>query len=187
MVGERGFEPPTPWSRTRGLKCRAWTRIAYCARPMRDSFDRRESQRIKMSKLRNHLERSRRCIDGFSNLIGAARRGVAQESRALMNVDKAVGFESHEPWALSSRRRAVRERVTNRLVTISTLALPSHKGVGFATSRKGFCATAFGEVLARKLECLDVTQSGPDTSVQSVGRVARLSGNVRQPNHVLAN
>ena len=41
--------------------------------------------------------------------------------------------------------------------------------------------------LARKLECLDVTQSGPDAPAQSVGRVARLSGNVRQPNHVLAN
>ena len=32
-----------------------------------------------------------------------------------------------------------------------------------------------------------VTQSGPDAPAQSVGRVARLSGNVRQPNHVLAN
>jgi hypothetical protein len=31
------------------------------------------------------------------------------------------------------------------------------------------------------------TQSGPDASAQSVGRVARLSGNVRQPNHVLVN
>jgi len=31
------------------------------------------------------------------------------------------------------------------------------------------------------------TQSGPDASAQSVGRVARLSRNVRQPNHVLAN
>jgi hypothetical protein len=31
------------------------------------------------------------------------------------------------------------------------------------------------------------TQIGPDASAQSVGRVARLSGNVRQPNHVLAN
>ena len=41
--------------------------------------------------------------------------------------------------------------------------------------------------MARKLECLDVTQSGPDASAQSVGRVARLSWNVRQPNHVLAN
>ena len=30
-------------------------------------------------------------------------------------------------------------------------------------------------------------QSGPDPSAQSVGRVARLSGDVRQPNHVLAN
>jgi hypothetical protein len=30
--------------------------------------------------------------------------------------------------ALSSRRRAVRERVTNRLAPIATLALPSHKG-----------------------------------------------------------
>ena len=41
--------------------------------------------------------------------------------------------------------------------------------------------------LARKLECLDVTQSGPDAPAQSVGRVAQSSGNVRQPNHVLAN
>ena len=41
--------------------------------------------------------------------------------------------------------------------------------------------------MARKLECLDVTQSGPDASALSVGRVARLSGNVRQPNHVLGN
>jgi hypothetical protein len=32
-----------------------------------------------------------------------------------------------------------------------------------------------------------LTQSGPDASAQSVGRVARLSGNVRQPNHVLVN
>ncbi len=32
-----------------------------------------------------------------------------------------------------------------------------------------------------------MTQSGPDASAQSVGRVARLSGNVRQPNHVLGN
>jgi cytochrome P450 len=30
--------------------------------------------------------------------------------------------------ALSSRRRAVRERVTNRLAPIATLTLPSHKG-----------------------------------------------------------
>ena len=30
--------------------------------------------------------------------------------------------------ALSSRRRAVRERMTNRLAPIATLALPSHKG-----------------------------------------------------------
>jgi hypothetical protein len=30
--------------------------------------------------------------------------------------------------ALSNRRRAVRERVTNRLAPIATLALPSHKG-----------------------------------------------------------
>src|SRR6202043_321569 len=30
-------------------------------------------------------------------------------------------------------------------------------------------------------------QSGPDASAQSVERVARLSRNVRQPNHVLAN
>jgi hypothetical protein len=29
--------------------------------------------------------------------------------------------------------------------------------------------------------------SGPDAPVQSVGRVARLSGNVRQPNHLLAD
>src|SRR5208337_4990740 len=32
-----------------------------------------------------------------------------------------------------------------------------------------------------------MTQRGPDAPAQSVGRVARLSGNVRQPNHVLAN
>src|SRR6266567_5125739 len=31
------------------------------------------------------------------------------------------------------------------------------------------------------------TQSRPDDSAQSVGRVARLSRNVRQPNHVLGN
>src|SRR5664279_1973561 len=30
--------------------------------------------------------------------------------------------------AYSSKRRAVRERVTNRLAPIATLALPSHKG-----------------------------------------------------------
>ena len=30
-------------------------------------------------------------------------------------------------------------------------------------------------------------QRGPDASAPSVGRVARLSGNVRQPNHVLVN
>ena len=33
-----------------------------------------------------------------------------------------------KPGALSSRRRAVRERVTNRLAPIATLALPSPKG-----------------------------------------------------------
>jgi hypothetical protein len=32
-----------------------------------------------------------------------------------------------------------------------------------------------------------MTQSGPDAPAQSVGRVARLGGNVRQPNHVLGN
>jgi len=41
--------------------------------------------------------------------------------------------------------------------------------------------------LARKPECLDVTQSGPDVSAQFVARVARLSWNVRQPDRVLAN
>jgi hypothetical protein len=35
--------------------------------------------------------------------------------------------------------------------------------------------------------CSESTQSGPDASAQSVGRVTRLSRNVRQPNHVLAN
>ena len=38
-----------------------------------------------------------------------------------------------------------------------------------------------------KLEWLDVPPSGPDTPAPSVRRVARLSGNVRQPDHVLAN
>src|SRR5262249_48060504 len=32
-----------------------------------------------------------------------------------------------------------------------------------------------------------MTQSGPDAPAQTVGRVERLSGNVRQPNHALAN
>jgi hypothetical protein len=35
--------------------------------------------------------------------------------------------------------------------------------------------------------CRVLTQSGPDASAQSVGRVARLSRNVRQLNHVFAN
>ena len=44
----------------------------------------------------------------------------------------------------------------------------------------------------RKLKYLDVTQnrrdpSGLDAPAQSAGRVARLSGNVRQPDHVFAN
>ena len=34
---------------------------------------------------------------------------------------------------------------------------------------------------------LFATESGPDASAQSVGRAARLSRNVRQSNHVLAN
>src|ERR1039457_4709811 len=38
--------------------------------------------------------------------------------------------------ALSRRRRAVRERVTNRLAPIATLALPSHKG-SFVQRRLG--------------------------------------------------
>src|ERR1039457_5416502 len=43
--------------------------------------------------------------------------------------------------ALSSRRRAVRERVTNRLAPIATLALPSQQRVSFALS----C----GDIIAR--------------------------------------
>ena len=64
---------------------------------------------------------------------------------------------------------------------------PSRKG-SFVTRCKTLpLCDRFRGRLARKLECLDVTQSGPDAPAQSVGRVARLSGNVRQPNHVLAN
>ena len=51
-------------------------------------------------------------------------------------------------------------------------------------------SVSFGRML-RRLRHRDfstlMTQSGPDAPAQSVGRVARLSGNVRQPNHVLAN
>ena len=42
--------------------------------------NRRGSQGIKMSKLRNDLERSRRGVDAFSNLVHQRRRSVAQES-----------------------------------------------------------------------------------------------------------
>ena len=38
-----------------------------------------------------------------------------------------------------------------------------------------------------QLEIRVSTQTGPDVSAQSVGQVARLSGNVRQPKSVLAN
>ncbi len=41
--------------------------------------------------------------------------------------------------------------------------------------------------ISRRATSTLTTQSGPDARAQSVGRVARLSGSVRQPNHVLAN
>src|SRR5271165_5532174 len=55
--------------------------------------NRRGSQGIKMSKLRNDLERSRRGVDAFSNLVDQRRRSVAQESRTHAKVNDAVGFE----------------------------------------------------------------------------------------------
>jgi hypothetical protein len=50
-----------------------------------------------MLELRNHLERSRGSAGNFSHLIKERRTKVAQEFRALANVDNPVGFETHEP------------------------------------------------------------------------------------------
>jgi len=55
--------------------------------------------RMKIWKLGNHLEGSRRTIDGFSNLVDQCRRSVTEESRSLVKVNDSVGFESHQPCA----------------------------------------------------------------------------------------
>ena len=67
------------------------------------------------------------------------------------------------------------------------LFLKFNKGQVLQRPERAPLCDRFRGRLARKLECLDVTQSGPDASALSVGRVARLSGNVRQPNHVPGN
>ena len=54
------------------------------------------SKCMNKSKLRNHLERSRRSVGGFSNLVDECRRSVAEESRALANVHDSAGSESHQ-------------------------------------------------------------------------------------------
>jgi hypothetical protein len=56
-------------------------------------------RRMKISKVGNHLERSRRSNDGFSNLFDESRRCIAKESRALAKVDDSVGLEPHQPCA----------------------------------------------------------------------------------------
>ena len=46
---------------------------------------------------------------------------------------------------------------------------------------------AVKKMVVSQFEIRVSTRSRPDESAQSVGRVARLSRNVRQPNHVLPN
>src|SRR5271165_6797914 len=57
---------------------------------------RRGSQGIKMSKLRNGLERSRRGVDAVSNLVDECRSTVAKESRGLADVHNSIGIEPHQ-------------------------------------------------------------------------------------------
>src|SRR4029077_6684238 len=52
-----------------------------------------------MPELRDYLERSRGRLGNFSHLIDKCRGKVAQEFRALADVDNSVGFETHEPGA----------------------------------------------------------------------------------------
>jgi hypothetical protein len=54
---------------------------------------------MKISKLGNHIEGSRRRIDGFSNLVDQRRGSVAHEFRALVKVHDSAGFESHQTRA----------------------------------------------------------------------------------------
>ena len=57
------------------------------------------SRRPKKPKLRNHLEGSRRDIDGFCSLVDERGRSVADESCALANVHDSAGVESHQTRA----------------------------------------------------------------------------------------
>src|SRR5271167_5150711 len=54
---------------------------------------------MKILKLWNHLEWSRGRCNGLSDLVGEFRRGVAEESRSLLNVNDAVGFKPHQSRA----------------------------------------------------------------------------------------
>jgi len=64
----------------------------------------------------------------FFNSTGWAFPGKLIEDERRRRAAYRLLFARRFPKrALSSRRRAVRERVTNRLAPIATLALPSHK------------------------------------------------------------
>ena len=54
---------------------------------------------MKMLKLRNHLEWSRRDIDCVSNLLDQSGRRVADESCAFAKMNDSIGFQSHQPCA----------------------------------------------------------------------------------------
>jgi len=57
---------------------------------------------MKMLELRDHLERLRRNIDDFSHLVNQHWRGIAQESRALANVNDSAWIESHQARTLKT-------------------------------------------------------------------------------------
>ena len=70
--------------------------IAYCQPENRADFGLQQaSQRIQVTKLRNHLERTRRSLHGLPNLVNDCRRSIAQKSRAFANMRDSEWFKSH--------------------------------------------------------------------------------------------
>src|SRR5271157_2358592 len=84
---------------------------------------------MKMSKLRNHLKRTRRSTDGFSDLVGEFRRRVTKESRTLTNVRDAAGFESHQPRAgpVGSNRVVCEHNLSQRTRAAVKRAVAFHR------------------------------------------------------------
>jgi len=76
-----------------------------------------------MPKLPNYLERSRRDVDAFSNLVELRRRSVAQESRTLAKMNSR-SFVQRNLLRVSTTHARATPPNTRALPVFNTHAMP---------------------------------------------------------------